>query len=83
MSQREDGAKCDHQRSEVMVTNQPERFGSTRPHASVWVCAEPGCVVDAMGWVMLSPRKRRGGSAALMGSGRAPFPLSRQEKDHE
>ena len=50
MSKR-DEAKCDHRRSEVLVTNQPHGYDNTRSHASVWVCADPGCVLDAMGWV--------------------------------
>lgn len=52
MAKREDEAKCDHDRSEVIVTNQPMGYDTTRAHASVWVCADPGCVIDAMGWVM-------------------------------
>lgn len=52
MSKGLDEPNCTHLRSEVMVTNQPGGYDSTRSHASVWVCDEPGCVVDAIGWVM-------------------------------
>lgn len=52
MSETDDSTKCDHDRSEVMVTNQPGGYDRTRSHASSWVCADPLCVVDAIGWVM-------------------------------
>ena len=46
-----DEPRCNHHRSEVIVTNQPHEYDKTRAHASVWVCAKAGCVLDAMGWV--------------------------------
>ncbi len=48
---RDDWAACDHNNSEVMVTNQPDAYDSTRSHRSVWVCGRPECVLDAMAWV--------------------------------
>lgn len=50
MSKR-DEPRCDHDRSEVIVTNQPHAWDRNRPHASTWVCSDAGCVIDAMGWV--------------------------------
>lgn len=50
MSKRDD-PRCNHRRSEVIVTNQPRAYDKSRSHASVWVCADAGCVLDAMGWV--------------------------------
>lgn len=48
-----DDPKCNHpDRMQVIVTNQPDAYDKTRPHASTWVCADPPCVVDAMAWVM-------------------------------
>ena len=50
---KQDEAKCNHpDRMQVIVTNQPDAYDKTRSHASTWVCADPACVVDAMGWVM-------------------------------
>lgn len=51
MSKR-DEPKCNHHLSEVIVTNQPGKYDSTRSHASTWVCASPACVLDAMAYVM-------------------------------
>ena len=50
MSKR-DAPRCNHKRSAVIVTNQPHAYDKTRPHASAWVCADAGCVLDAAGWV--------------------------------
>lgn len=46
-----DGPRCNHKCSEVIVTNQPGKYDNTRAYASVWVCSDPGCVIDAMAWV--------------------------------
>lgn len=46
-----DWAGCDHRTSEVIVTNQPEKYDKSRSHRSCWVCARPECVLDAMAWV--------------------------------
>ena len=46
-----DEPRCNHVRSEVLVTNQPDAYDPNRSHASTWVCSRPGCVMDAMGWV--------------------------------
>lgn len=48
-----DFPKCDHDQLEVMVTNQPDKFDSSRPHRSAWVCNNTVCIADAIAWVML------------------------------
>lgn len=58
MSAKRDDPRCNHKRSEVIVTNQPDKFDSTRSHRSVWVCADPACVIDAMAWVTRGTREK-------------------------
>lgn len=49
---------CTHERSRVIVTNQPGDYDKTRSHASTWVCDDPACVMDAMAWVMRFTKER-------------------------
>lgn len=50
MTKRDD-VRCEHNRLEVIVTNQPMAYDGSRPHRSTWVCSSIACVVDAMAWV--------------------------------
>lgn len=44
--------RCNHSRSEVIVTNQPQAYDRSRPHMSTWVCGRAACVMDAMACVI-------------------------------
>lgn len=51
-----DDTSCNHGHGyaglDVIVTNQPDEYDSSRPHRSVWVCKSRECVLDAMAWVL-------------------------------
>lgn len=72
----EDGARCaiDHVRT-VRVVNaaQAEQFSFDAPHASVRVCAERACVLDAMAYIQRCvPDDRPVWTADPEGSGQRP-----------
>lgn len=51
MTTRPDEPRCERASLDVIVTNQPEKYDSTRSHRAAWVCSDVACVIDAMAWV--------------------------------